>query len=157
MNRGALAILLVACVSRSPQSASQPLSCAIDGAAAVSTAAKKGYGFRSLEERNKGGATCRLVKNGEILVVSASASEDGECSFAIFVPPKDTPLRILRLALKSVADGSTMFLQRGDKAAEGFAVSLPALKGTTTQYRVMNIEVDSVDGACDTAKIGAQP
>jgi hypothetical protein len=133
------------------------LTCAIDGAAAVSTAAKKGYGFRSLEERHKGGATCRLVKNGEILVVSASASADGECAFEIFVPPKDTPLRIVRLALKSVADGSTLFLQRGDKVAQGFAMSLPALKGTTTQYRVMYVEVDSVDGACDKAEIGAQP
>jgi len=150
--------LVIACLgfAHAGPSASQVESCPIDGPVAVALAAKKGYGFRNLDDTTKGGATCRVVKGGEILVVSATASDDGECGFMVFAPPQDKSQRVMRLALKSGSDGSTTFLQRKRKAATGFTLSLPAPKGTTTQYRIMYVEVDPVDGACDADKIGAQ-
>lgn len=142
------AALLCAAAARAHAPESKPQFCPVEGDVAVAEAAHKGYEFTAT---HAGDTHCRV--DGASLTVSATADEDGACTFTLFVPPPGDgagadpkPQVIIRVELKLEPDGPTVWVLR--KNAE-LKRTLTATKGTTDQYRIVHVELPPVGDACE--------
>jgi hypothetical protein len=131
-------------------------SCSVDIKKISDRAVRLGYGFKLISV--SGGGLCTLDQIDLSFVVSATTQNDTVCEFELFTPPSGKQFNALRIGIKSGAGSAIRFIQKNQVQGKGFIFFLDASKGSTRQFRVIEIDVPPFANECsDNILQGAVP